>query len=176
MKAKTKKILKYSIFGALTAGAGVIIYLSFKTNVSENDAKRYKPKYFSESDFFKSSTATQYGIDNTTEDETILNNLKALCKVVIDPAIDEYGGSVSVNSAYRNRSVNELVGGVSSSQHMKGEAMDITTGSRDGNKILFNVIKNQNKFDQLINESNYQWVHVSYKRTGYNRQQVLSIS
>lgn len=173
MKAKTKKILKYSIFGALTAGAGVIIYLSFKTNVSESDAKRYKPKYFSESDFFKSSTATQYGIDNTTEDETILNNLKAMCKVVIDPAIDEYGGSVSVNSAYRNQRVNELVGGVKTSQHVKGEAMDITTSSRDGNRKLFEIIRRQNKFDQLINENDYQWVHVSFKRTGYNRQEVI---
>lgn len=174
MKAKTKKIIKYSVFGTITAGACAILYLTFKTNVSEDDARIYTPKFFPMSDLFKSNTATQYGIDNTTNDKDINNNLKSLCKAVVDPAIEDYiktyGGSVSVNSGYRSPKVNELVGGESDSQHLKGEAVDITTGSKEGNKKLFEIIIRQNKFDQLINENNYQWVHVSFKRTGYNRQ------
>lgn len=177
MKTKTKKILKYTIFGGITAGAGVLLYLTFKTNVSEDDARRYKPKYFDFDDLFKSDTADAHGIDNTTKDKTITTNLRALCKAVIDPAIEEYlslyGGKVSVNSGYRCAEVNSLIKGSSpDSQHTKGEAVDITTGSKEGNKKLFEIIRKQNKFDQLIDESDYQWVHCSFKRTGYNRQKV----
>lgn len=180
MKTKTKKIIKYTILGGITAGAGVLLYLTFKTNVSENDAHRYKTKYFDFDDLFKSAKADAYGIDNTTNDKDINNNLKSLCKAVVDPAIEEYiatyGGKVSVNSGYRCPKVNELAGGVSNSQHLKGEAVDLTTGSKDGNEKLFNIIKKQNKFDQLINESNFQWTHVSFKRTGYNRQDVRKLT
>lgn len=176
MKTKTKKIIKYSVFSTITAFAGAIIYLAFKTNVSEDDARRYKPKYFTMDDLFHSNTADANGIDNTTDDKTINNNLKSLCKAVVDPAIEaymaRYGGNVKVNSGYRSPEVNKLVKGQSNSQHLKGEAVDLTTGSKDGNKKLFDIIKEQNKFDQLIDESNLQWVHVSFKRTGYNRQDV----
>lgn len=177
MRTKARKILKYTIFGGIATGAGVILYLTFKTNVKADDARRYAPKHFSFDDLFKSATATRNGIDNTTDDEDIKNNLKALCKAVIDPAIDEYkrlyGGDIKVSSGYRSPAVNYLVGGAVESQHLKGEAIDVTTGSKDGNKRLFDIVKSQNRFDQLIDEKDMSWCHISFKRTGYNRQQTL---
>ncbi|MBS7381935.1 MAG: hypothetical protein KIG72_11800, partial [Bradymonadales bacterium] len=60
-------------------------------------------------------------------------------------------------------------GGATRSQHLTGEAADLATGSRDSNKRLYNLViqlKNTQgfKFDQLINEYNYSWVHVSYSK------------
>ena len=51
---------------------------------------------------------------------------------------------------------------------------------REANKVLFHVIKNlmqtgQMKVDQLINENNYMWIHVSYKIFGKNRNQILAL-
>lgn len=175
MKTRTKKILKYTIFGGIATGAGVILYLTFKTNVKSEDARRYTPKYFPFSDLFKSEKADAYGIDNTTDDPTINDNLKALCKAVVDPALDEYERlygkpNAKVNSGYRNAEVNALAGGKPTSQHTKGEAVDITLGSKENNRRLFDIVKRQAKFDQLINEYDFSWCHISFKRTGYNRQ------
>jgi hypothetical protein len=60
---------------------------------------------------------------------------------------------------------------------MKGEAADIDFHSRAANKKLFNLIKNSGiEFDQLLNEFDFSWVHVSLRRDGNNRMQVLSIT
>ena len=68
-----------------------------------------------------------------------------------------------------------LVGGKASSQHLKGEAADITAGSREENRKLFEYIRENLPFDQLIDEKNFSWVHVSYKRDGNNRKQILKL-
>lgn len=174
MQEKTKKILKRSAFATIAAGALVVVFLTFKQNVKTEDAENYKSPYFDVSDMFRSNTASQNSIDNTTTDENILLNINALFFKVLDPLRRLYGKNFSITSGYRSTKVNELVGGSYSSQHRKGEAADITTGTKDGNKKLFDLIRNNLPFDQLINENNYQWVHVSYKRVGYNRGQVLN--
>ena len=58
---------------------------------------------------------------------------------------------------------------------MRGEAADITAGSKTENKKLFELIRDNLPFDQLIDESNYSWVHVSYVSTSKNRKQILSL-
>lgn len=60
-------------------------------------------------------------------------------------------------------------------EHMKGEAADIDTGDRQQNKLLFEHIHKNLPYDQLIDESNFAWVHVSYRADGANRKQVLSL-
>jgi hypothetical protein len=57
---------------------------------------------------------------------------------------------------------------------MLGEAADITAGNKEENEKLFNYIKDNLEFDQLINESDFSWVHVSY-REGRLRKQVLEL-
>lgn len=124
---------------------------------------------------FRSTTAQNNGIDNTTTDATIIANIKALFKYVLDPARKQYGASIQITSGYRNARVNAIVGGASSSQHTKGEAADLTTGTKSGNKTLYNIIRQDGNFDQLINENDFSWVHVSWKRNGNNRKQELTL-
>ena len=74
------------------------------------------------------------------------------------------------------RSVNKAVGGARYSQHRKGEAADISVYSKQRNKELFNYIKDNLPFDQLINEKNYSWVHVSCKLDlTQNRGEILHL-
>lgn len=102
--------------------------------------------------------------------------LKQLVDNVLQPLRDLYGSPIKVNSGYRSPLVNIFVKGNSNSQHMKGEAADITAGSREENKILFELIRDNLLFDQLINEYDYSWVHVSYKsEKDKNRKQILKI-
>ena len=71
--------------------------------------------------------------------------------------------------------LNKAVGGSATSQHMTGQAADIDTGDRQQNKLLFEYISKNLPFDQLIDESNFAWVHVSYRSDGKNRKQVLKL-
>ncbi len=59
--------------------------------------------------------------------------------------------------------------------HMVGEAADIDTGDRQQNKLLFEYIRKNLPYDQLIDESNFAWVHVSYRADGNNRMQILKL-
>lgn len=130
-------------------------------------------KYFSIKEMTKSNTATAKGIDNTP-DQTITDNLTKLIEAVLDPLREWYGKSIIVNSGYRCEALNKAIGGAKSSQHMLGEAADITVGSKEENEKLFDYIKDNLEFDQLINESDFSWVHVSY-REGRLRKQVLAL-
>lgn len=131
-------------------------------------------KYFTIEEMTKSSTATAKGIDNTPSEEGVLK-LQKLIEVVLDPLREWYGKPIKINSGYRCEALNEAVGSkTKKSQHLYGEAADITVGSKTENEKLFNYIKDNLPFDQLINESNFSWVHVSY-REGRLRKQVLAL-
>ncbi len=130
-------------------------------------------KYFTIEEMTKSSTAKANGIDNTPSEEGVLK-LQKLIEAVLDPLREWYGKPIKVNSGYRCEALNKAIGGAKSSQHMLGEAADITVGSKEENEKLFNYIKDNLEFDQLINESDFSWVHVSY-REGRLRKQVLEL-
>lgn len=129
-------------------------------------------KYFTIEEMTKSSTATAKRIDNTPN-QTVIDNLTKLIEIVLDPLREWYGKPIRVNSGYRCKVLNKAVGSkAKNSQHLYGEATDITAGSKAENEKLFNYIKDNLPFDQLINESDFSWVHVSY-REGRLRKQVL---
>lgn len=130
-------------------------------------------KYFTIEEMTRSSTAKANGIDNTPSEEGVLK-LQKLIEAVLDPLREWYGKPIKINSGYRCEALNKAIGGAKSSQHMLGEAADITVGSKEENKKLFDYIKDNLEFDQLINESNFSWVHVSY-REGRLRKQVLAL-
>lgn len=131
-------------------------------------------KYFTIEEMTKSSTATAKHIDNTPN-QTAIDNLTKLIEIVLDPLREWYGKPIRVNSGYRCKVLNKAVGSkAKKSQHLYGEAADITAGSKTENEKLFNYIKDNLPFDQLINESNFSWVHVSY-REGRLRKQVLAL-
>lgn len=121
-----------------------------------------------------SATGEAKKIDNSPTAEH-LASMKLLAEKVFEPVREWYGKPIKINSFYRSKALNMAILGSSlTSQHSKGEAMDIDTAS--DNKKLFDYIKDNLDFDQLIFEfgtsDNPDWVHVSYKATG-NRKQVL---
>ena len=117
-------------------------------------------------------TKTSTGIENKPNRQQVAA-LITLCGKVLQPARDLYGKPINVTSGFRSVAVNTAVGGVRNSQHLLGEAVDITTYSRASNKQLFEIIRDNLNFDQLINERDFSWIHVSYKSLGENRKQVL---
>lgn len=94
-------------------------------------------------------------------------NIEALVENVLDPARQRYGGPVLVNSGYRCLAHNKAVGGVPNSQHLVGQAADIRC---EDNKKLGKIIE-LGVFDQLIYYPTF--IHVSYKKTGVNRKQII---
>ena len=133
-------------------------------------------KYFTMTELTSSPTAKGKGIDNTP-DAKAKAALSALVANVLDPLREKYGKPIVVSSGYRCPKLNKAVGGVARSQHTKGEAADIrcVSDSRAENKRLFDLIVASGlPFDQLIDEYDYDWVHVSFK-DGANRRQILHV-
>lgn len=131
-------------------------------------------KYFTINELIRSDTALQRGIDNTPP-PSIKIKLSNLINNLLDPIREAWGGPITVNSGYRCPVLNRAVGGVPTSQHQKGEAADITVGSPEQNQKLFELIAAGDfDFDQLIDESNYSWVHISYA-AGKNRHAILHL-
>ena len=103
-------------------------------------------------------------------------NIEALVANVLDPVREAYGKPIYVNSGYRCEKHNKAVGGVPRSQHMLGQAADISLrltaySLQDELMKLAKIIKEQGRFDQLIIYPTF--LHVSYRRSGVNRHKVL---
>lgn len=120
-----------------------------------------------------SPTALRLGIDNTPNEE-ILVNMKLVAERCFEPIREFYGKPIKVNSFYRCDALNSAVKGSATSQHTQGKAIDISTGTKSGNKLIYEWAKNNLIFDQLINEYDYAWVHISYNKNN-NRNQTLII-
>ena len=130
------------------------------------------------SEVTKSRTAKRLGISNEPTKEH-LANLQILAEKIFQPIRDYYGCPIYISSGYRSEALNKAIGGSKSSQHCKGQAIDI---DRDGHSLpsnaeIFEYIKNNLEFDQLIWEfgsnTNPDWVHVSYNTNGSQRKQIL---
>ncbi len=116
-------------------------------------------------------TSSKY--DNTPTLEAKVN-LATLIQNVLNPLREMYGKPIRVNSGYRSPMVNADVKGAKNSDHLKGFAADITGGNKSENKILFDLIKNNFTYKQLINEYDYSWIHVSFDVKN-NKKQILKI-
>ncbi len=126
----------------------------------------------------KSLTATRKGIDNTPKGDH-LNNLISIAQNIFQPIRNHFGAPIFVSSGYRSEALNKAIGGAKTSQHCKGQALDLDNDAVQypTNKQIFDYIKDNLNFDQLIwefgTEENPSWVHVSYKDEVNNRGQVL---
>lgn len=130
-------------------------------------------KWFSIRELTKSNTAYKYKIDNTPSEQQ-KKYIEALIDNVLDPIREEYGKPVYVNSGFRCRELNKKVGGVDGSHHLCENgyaAADITARSKEENKLLFGICIALNlPFCQLIDESNFSWIHVSYNEDDVKRE------
>ena len=130
-------------------------------------------KYFTIKELCESSTAKEHKINNSPN-SMIKRHLTLLVQFILDPLREKYGKPIIISSGYRCEELNKLLNGSKTSQHKKGLAADITTGSVSENKKLFDLIIKLNlPFDQLIDEKNYQWIHVSY--SSKPRKQILHL-
>ena len=133
-------------------------------------------KSFTLNELTKSQEATRLGIDNTPNEEHILN-LKLLCENILQPIRDFYGMPLSVSSGYRSAALCEAIGSSSKSQHTKGQAADFEIFGVANKDLADFIVKNLD-YDQCIlefwneNEPNSGWVHCSFNASG-NRKQFL---
>lgn len=121
----------------------------------------------------QSPTQLRLKIDNAPN-EVELNNMKAVAEYCFEPLRKWYGKPIKVNSFFRCQALNTAVGGAKNSQHSKGEAIDMSAGSKEENEKLFNWCKANLIYDQLINEYDFSWVHISF-RAGQNRKETLIV-
>ena len=136
---------------------------------------------FSLHEFTRSATAKRLGIDNTPTSAEV-NRMEALCKVVLEPLRLIYKSPIRIGSGYRCPSLNKAVGGAKNSQHIRGEAADITSLHDDPelNMLMAKLLVNsQIPFDQCIIEypdakGNPNWIHVSYTNERPNRRKLLT--
>lgn len=133
---------------------------------------------FTLEEMIKSQTASRLKINNTPS-EKIIDNLIYLCQNLLQPIRNKIG-VIIVNSGYRSPKLNQVIGGSKTSQHIKGQAVDIESTTLS-NIELGKFIENSGlMFDQLIyefvnkNNSNSGWIHVSLTKN-INRKQVLWI-
>jgi hypothetical protein len=136
-------------------------------------------EHFALSEFLYSKIADRNGIDNTTSDQQIIDNLTLLCMNVLEPIRNKFG-VVHISSGYRCLQVNRILKSQDTSQHVKGEAADLYVDT--ASKLeLARWIRDNLTFDQVILEfvnpsiPSSGWVHVSYSRTR-NRKQALTIN
>jgi zinc D-Ala-D-Ala carboxypeptidase len=96
--------------------------------------------------------------------QEVIDNLGALCRNILQPLRNEIDIPIFVNSGYRCKALNDAIKGELTSQHLLGQAADIVVHKKNySNAFLYmKILEMKLPFDQLINEFNYRWVHVSY--------------
>jgi len=134
-------------------------------------------KHISYKEGVYSATATRKGIDNTPNDGQLLN-MVTIAEEVFEPLRSYVGGPIKINSFFRSPELNTTIGGSKTSQHCKGQAMDIDdTFGRMTNAEMYSWIKEYLEFDQMIwefgDDDNPDWVHVSYVSEEDNRNRCL---
>lgn len=136
-------------------------------------------KYFSYSEFFKSDVAEKYQVNNILDDmplSHVLGNINALVNNVLDPLRAMIGRPIIITSGYRNKWVNDLVGGSKTSQHMEGKAADIHVQGCTPKQmeIVYEIAQMYLDFDQLIFYPSKNIIHVSWN--GYKNRKESWVS
>lgn len=130
-------------------------------------------KNFVLSEITRSNTAKRLGIENEPTKEHLVN-LQRIITNILQPMRNDLG-AIRISSGYRSKELNRSIGGSNRSQHCKGEALDLQFW-KDGqmcNKEIYDwIIDNAIEFDQMINEFDFSWIHISLKQKK-NRKNVL---
>ena len=133
-------------------------------------------KNFSLTELVKSQTALRKNIDNYPTDEAEAN-LHYLVETFLQPLRTALGRPITINSGYRSPELNTAIGGSTTSQHCKGEAIDLECPGMTTAELCLRIAEDW-EYDQMILEyykpgiPNSGWVHLSFKREG-NRKQLL---
>lgn len=143
-------------------------------NLSEN---------FYLSEFLKSNVAMRKNLSNEPNAHHI-EQMQSLCQNLLQP-IRDCLGPVGINSGFRSEELNKAIGGAhkyvdgvytATSQHCRGQAADlkyIDVNKKLNNKAIWDcVLECGLEFDQMINEFDFAWIHISYNK-GHNRKALL---
>ena len=133
--------------------------------------------YFTIEELCYSDTAKQQGIDNTPPDN-IKEHLKKLIEF-LNPLREAWGSAIRINSGYRCPELNQAVGGVSTSAHVEGWAVDmypINNKFEEFKQFIIDYLKDK-VFDQCIQESNgkIKWIHFGLYSKNRQRKQIFKI-
>ena len=126
----------------------------------------------------RSVTAIRLSIDNKPNDYE-LQNMELIAEKVFEPLRKAVNGPIQINSFFRSEDLNTAIGGSTRSQHCQGRAIDLDDNyGYMSNNDMYNYIKNNLDFDQLIFEfpdkkGNAAWIHVSYVDADSNRKRCL---
>jgi len=134
-------------------------------------------KHVSHKEGVYSITAKRLGLNNEPT-EKHLEAMRIVADNIFEPLREYVGGPIKINSFYRGSELNKAIGGSYTSQHCKGQAMDIDDSyGHKSNATMFNFIRENLDFDQMIWEfgtkENPDWVHVSYVSKDKNRNRCL---
>tara|TARA_R100000482_G_C5009927_1_gene95209 strand:+ start:20 stop:487 length:468 start_codon:yes stop_codon:yes gene_type:complete len=134
-------------------------------------------KHISGREAIESYTAKRKDIENIPSEYELVN-MVAVAENVFEPLREWVGGPIKINSFFRSAELNKAIGGSSKSQHCQGRAIDLDdVYGHKTNAEMFNYIKNNLDFDQLIwefgTDENPNWVHVSYVSEDGNRRRCL---
>ena len=134
-------------------------------------------RHISDREGVYSITATRLGLDNKPN-QFELANMKEIAEQIFEPLREWVSGPIRINSFYRGKALNKAIGGSTTSQHCKGQAIDIDdTKCKKTNAEMYEWIKENLNFDQMIwefgDDKNPDWVHVSYVNEIDNRNRCL---
>lgn len=121
-------------------------------------------EHFTLVELCKSDTAKALGIDNVPNAAQV-ENLRALCRDVLEPARVAFGRPIIVSSGFRCERLNNAVKGAKYSQHKSGEAADLQVSPMSELRRLFDILRTL-PVDQLLfeyNKAGKRWIHVSHK-------------
>lgn len=126
-------------------------------------------KDFSYKEFEASDVADKKGICNVITSFEVRDAILSLVETVLQPLRDAWGMPLHINSGYRCKKLNEAVGGVPTSQHVKGEAADIA--AENPAELARLAVSLELPFDQMILYPTF--VHFSHRLNGEQRGQIL---
>ena len=144
--------------------------------VTQKSKKKIVSKHISYKEATRSETATRLNISNIPN-EDLLKNMVLVAEQVFEPLREWADHPININSFYRSPKLNAAIKGSFRSSHLSGLAIDISTLGKKSNGELFDYIRQNLDFDQIIwefgNNENPRWIHLSYKNKKDNRKDVL---
>lgn len=127
--------------------------------------------HFNLADFLASNTAVRLGIGNEPHDPEVVIRLRLLAEKLLEPVQERFNTRPQITSGYRCPALNTQVGGVATSQHLTGQAVDFQL---PGTSLLevAGFMAATLDFDQLLLEQakGEIWIHASYVSAGSNRR------
>ena len=137
---------------------------------------RFISKHITWNEAVKSKTAEKHEIENIPNENQI-QEMKKIAKNVFEPLREWAGHPIIVNSFFRSPELCIKLKSKATSQHTKGQAIDIDSLGDKSNAELFYYIKENLNFDQLIwefgDDENPDWIHISFVNVNTNRGNVL---